>query len=176
MKYQKEINVYTDGSIRRIKGRIKGKNKTKIIGGYGIHFPDIDLKDISKPFINRNEKGIITINRAELHAIHQAILRVLHNYKFDTLNIYSDSEYSVKSLTKWIVNWKKNDWKNSKKKDVENQDIIKKIDKYIQKFSPKINIIWIKAHNNNKYNDRADILANKGADIYLMNYDEYEKL
>lgn len=169
--YQKEINVYTDGSIRKFKEN----GKTKIIGGYGIHFPDVELKDIAKPFTNKNEKGIITINRAELHAIHQAILRILHNYKFDVLNIYSDSEYSVKSLTVWIVNWKKNNWKNSKKKDVENQDLIKKIDKYIQKYYSKINIVWVKAHNNNKYNDQADILANKGSDLYLANYKKYNK-
>jgi ribonuclease HI len=171
MKFQKEINVYTDGSIKK-----KKKNgKIQIYGGYGIYFSDIDLKDISKPFTNKNKEGIITINRAELHAIHQAILRVLHNYTFDCLNIYSDSEYSVKSLTVWIKNWKKNNWKNSKKKDVENQDIIKKIDKYIQKLKPRINIIWVKAHNNNLHNDIADTLANKGSDLYMKNYELLSK-
>lgn len=159
MKYQKIINVYTDGSLKR-----KGK---MIKAGYGIYFHDIDLENVSKPFNNEKKHGNITINRAELYAIHQAILRVLHSYKFEELNIYSDSNYSVKSLTEWIYNWKKNNWKNSKKNDVENQDLIKKIDKYINmcndKLNCKINIKWIKAHNNNKFNDIADKLATDGA-------------
>ena len=80
--------------------------------------------------------------------------------------------YSQKSLTEWIVTWKRNGWKNAKKKPVENQDIIKKIDCYLEKFRGKINIKWVRAHTGNRdYNSKnnaiADDLANRGADEYL---------
>jgi len=137
------------------------------ICGYGIYFPRGELKNVAFPFT----KGKLTNNRAELYAIYQAILKIVKVYTFDLINIYTDSEYSQKSLTLWINDWKKNNWKTSTNKPAENQDIIKKIDRYLQKYSGKINIQWVKAHTGNKdvhsiNNERADILANKGAELY----------
>jgi len=155
------IDIFTDGSLKK-------NDVGEIIGcGYGIYFPKNELPNVYAPFLIGN----ITNNRAELHAIHQAILRVIKNYTFDLINIYTDSEYSQKSLTVWIESWKKNNWKNSKKKPVENQDIIQKIDKYLQRYKGKINIQWVKAHTgDNDYfsigNANADELANMGADKY----------
>jgi len=162
-KHLTSIDVYTDGSCK--------KTPSGDICGYGIYFPGKQLKNVAAPFI----KGDITNNRAELHAIHQAIIRIVKNYTFDLINIYTDSEYSLKSLTIWINSWKKNDWINSKNKPVENQDIIKKIDKYLQKYSGKINIQWVRAHTGLKdvhsvNNAKADLLANKGAERYRMLY------
>ena len=156
-KHIKTIRVYTDGSLKKTYNGIKC--------GYGIYFPDGELNNVAAPFT----VGEITNNRAELHAIHQAIIRVAKNYSFDSIYIYTDSEYSKKSLTEWIIKWKKNNWKNSTGKPVENQDIIKKIDKYMEKFQNKIFINWIPAHTGNKdehsiNNDMADKLANKGAE------------
>jgi len=157
------IEIYTDGSLK--------KTPHGNTCGYGIYFPNRELKNVAHPFILKP----ITNNRAELHAIHQAILRVIKHYHFDLINIYTDSEYSQKSLTKWIVGWKKNNWKNSKNKPVENQDIIKKIDKYLQKYQGKINIQWVRAHTGNTdrhsaNNHQADMLANQGADLYRQHY------
>lgn len=151
------IDVYTDGSLKRTKNGIKC--------GYGIYFPNKEMKNISSAFTY----GELTNNRAELYAIYRAIKKVIKVYSFDSLNIYTDSEYSQKSLTIWINNWKKNNWLNAKKKPIENQDIIKQIDKYLQLYKGKINILWIRAHtNSNDYhsinNARADDLANKGAE------------
>ena len=152
----RSIDVYTDGSLRKTT---KGN-----LCGYGIYFPNKELKNVAKPF----NMGIVTNNRAELYAIYKAIRMIVKNYTFDLINIYTDSEYSQKSLTVWITSWKIKNWKNSKNKPVENQDIIKKIDRYLQKYKGKINIKWLRAHTNkadihsinNKY---ADALANRGA-------------
>jgi ribonuclease HI len=157
------ISIYTDGSLK--------KTRNGNICGYGIFFPGKELKNVAAPFTI----GDITNNRAELHAIHQAIIRVIKKYTFDLINIYTDSEYSQKSLTCWIDNWKKNNWKNAKKKPVENQDLIKKIDKYLQIYQGKINIQWVRAHTGNQdvhsiNNNKADELANKGANIYAEQY------
>jgi len=162
-KHLTSINAYTDGSLRRTA---KGD-----ACGYGIYFPGAELKNVAAPF----NIGAVTNNRAELHAIHQAIIRVTKNYTFDLINIYTDSEYSQKSLTVWINGWKQNNWKNSKKKLVENQDIIKKIDIYLQLYEGKINIQWVRAHTGENdihsvNNAKADALANRGATRYIELY------
>lgn len=159
------VNVYTDGSL-------KTKSDGTLYGcGYGIYFSGkTQLKNVSAPFTI----SPITNNRAELHAIHQAIIRISRKYTFDLINIYTDSQYAQMSLTVWINDWKRNAWINSKRKPVENQDIIKKIDRYLQRYRGKINIQWIRAdhgkgkyvHEHNKGNEKADKLANAGSDKY----------
>lgn len=156
------IDAYTDGSLR--------KTPNGNICGYGIYFPNKELKNVAAPYNPKNGDKI-TNNRAELHAILQTIIRVKNAYTFDLLNIYTDSEYSQKSLTVWIDNWKKNEWKNAKRQPIENQDLIKKIDHYLQKYKGKINIQWVKAHTGNSdvhsvNNAKADLLANKGASLF----------
>ena len=150
------IEAYTDGSLRR--------ESTGDVCGYGIYFPNkkLGLNNVKAPFTIEP----ITNNRAELYAIYRTIKRVRKKYDFDKLIIYSDSEYSVKSTTEWIVGWKKRNWKNSKRKPVENQDIIKKIDKLLTEHSGKIDIKWVRAHEGLKGNEEADRLANEGADLY----------
>jgi ribonuclease HI len=147
------INAYTDGSLRR--------TKQGIICGYGIYFPNNELPNVSKKFTLEP----ITNNRAELYAIYQAIKRITNNLKFDIINIYTDSDYSQKSLNVWIKKWKTNNWMNSKGQPVENQDIIKKIDTLRNKYLDKIFIHWIRAHTNKNdihsiNNKKADELAN----------------
>ena len=157
------INIYTDGSLK--------KTPNGNACGYGIFFSNKELKNVAAPFTI----GAITNNRAELHAIYQAIIRVIKKYTFDIMNIYTDSEYSQKSLTIWIEKWKKNNWNNAKKQPVENQDLLKKIDKYLQLYPKKIHIQWVRAHTGNQdihslNNNKADNLANKGAALYTELY------
>ena len=65
------IDIFTDGSFKK---RPEGD-----ICGYGIYFPNKELKNVSAPFTLKP----LTNNRAELRAIHQAILRVIKNFTFD---------------------------------------------------------------------------------------------
>lgn len=148
----KIINVFTDGSY------IKGK-----YCGYGIHFPEKELNDVSKKFTHYP----LSNQRAELYAIYKAIKKIKNNIKFDRIKIYTDSEYSIKSLTIWIKKWKKNGWKTANNKDVLNTDIIKKIDNYLETLDGKIEFIHVRSHTNKKdyfslHNDIADKLAKGG--------------
>lgn len=149
------VIVFTDGSC------IKGKNKQPQCG-YGIYFPNKELKNISRRFIREP----LTNQRAELYAIYKAIKCIEENLTFNKIHIYSDSEYSIKSLTEWIISWKKNNWKGSTGKQVLNQDLIKKIDKKMQKH--KITMTHVRAHtgkqdNLSLCNAEADRLATEGA-------------
>ena len=146
------IDIFTDGSLIRKKG--------KIYCGYGIYFPNGENDNISKKF----DKGLITNNRSELYAIYKSLKickKILKEKEIEKINIYSDSEYSVKTLTIWYKNWIKNG------KDYKNKDIIDKIIKLINKLN-NVNFIHIKAHTgeNDYYslsNNQADELAKGGA-------------
>ena len=108
--------------------------------------------------------GLSTNQRAELYAILKALLIIdIINYK--NINIYTDSMYSINCITKWIKIWKKNGWKDSKKKDVKNKDLIDNIYKIYSKYN-HINFKHVHAHTKNTdihsiCNDKADKLARK---------------
>jgi ribonuclease HI len=151
------IEIYTDGSYT--------KKKDKINCGYGVYFPNGECQDISRKFIHRP----ITNNRAELYAIHKAIKisKTINEKNKDKnnikdVNIYSDSEYSVKTLTIWYKNW------IISGRDYLNKDIIDDIMDLINTLDYTVNFIHIRAHTNNKdeksiNNDVVDKLAKEGA-------------
>ena len=152
-KMASTIEIYTDGSLSRKNG--------KIYCGYGIYFPNGECQDISRKFIH----SPITNNRAELYSILKAIRITLKiNTENKIVNIYSDSEYCVKTLTIWYKKWIENG------KDYLNSDIIDNIMNLIISLPYTINFIHIRAHTNNKdeksiNNDIVDKLAKEGSKI-----------
>lgn len=137
------IVCFTDGSY----------NPTKC--GYSVYFPNKELSNISKLFTFGNP----TNQRAELYAIYKAI-KSTSKLNYNSLEIYTDSQYCINIFTKWISKWKLNNWK-SNNKDILNQDIIIKIDKYMNN---KIKFIHVYSHTNKQTfeaigNDMADKLA-----------------
>jgi len=151
-----EIIIFTDGS------HIKPKD----LCGYGIHFPNKEFNDISKPFT----KKPLTNQRAELYAIYKAIKIVTKFDKNLDIKIFTDSEYSIKSLTVWIKNWKKNNWISSTGKPVLNLDIIQKIEKLMEEHNGKINFQHVRAHTGKNdfesiHNDITDKLAKQGSNL-----------
>lgn len=151
------IIVFTDGSFYKNN---QGQEKC----GYGIFFPNNELKNISRPFTH----SPLTNQRAELYAIFKAIYYIIKNLNVKIIKIYTDSEYSIKSLTIWIKNWKKNNWKTANGKDVKNVDIIKNIDKLIKNFEGMVVFEHVRSHTGNlddisRWNDKADELAKEGA-------------
>ena len=150
----KEIIVFTDGSF------IRSKNNQADLCGYGIHFPNGEFADISKKFT----KNPLTNQRAELYAIYKAIKIITNTNKDINIKIYTDSEYSIKSLTLWIINWKKNNWIATTGKPVMNKDIIEKIDKLIEEHNGEIKFQHVRSHTGKKdfesiHNDIVDKLA-----------------
>lgn len=151
----KLIIAFTDGSF------IKHLNKC----GYGVYFPNKEYKNISRRF----KIEPLSNQRAELYAIYKAIKRVSKDDNKLDIKIYTDSEYSINSLTKWINTWKTNNWKSSTGKDVANQDLIKKIDKLMTEHMGKIEFQHVRAHTGKKdelsiNNDIVDKLAKDGGD------------
>ena len=138
------IKIYTDGSCIGNPGAggwaaiiLDGKNE-KIISG---------------------SKNNTTNNQMELFAA----IKALSNFnKKKSFKIFTDSNYVKDGITKWIKNWKKNNWKTSAKKPVKNQELWKKLDKLVKFHDVKWE--WIKGHSTNIYNNLADELAKKSAE------------
>ena len=97
-----------------------------------------------------------TNNRMELTAAIKILeklkdVRLKENFKLRT-----DSKYVIEGYTKWIINWKRNGWKTSAGKSVQNLDLWQKIDQL------RINGLimeYVKGHSGDKQNDRVDKIA-----------------
>lgn len=72
--------------------------------------------------------------------------------------VYSDSAYSVNSLTTWIYSWQRNEWKKADKKTPKNLDLIQAYWNLLNK-GYKINLQKVKGHSNVEGNELADALA-----------------
>ena len=76
--------------------------------------------------------------------------------------LHTDSTYVKDGLTKWIINWKRNGWKNAAKEPVKNKDLWVRLEAAAA--SHKVDWRWVKGHSGHKENDRADALARLGCD------------
>ena len=138
------LNLYTDGACRGNPG----------VGGWGVL---IEYRDVSKEYFGGENNT--TNNKMELKAAIEAF-KVLKEPCI--VNITTDSKYVMQGITLWIDNWKKNNWKNSSKKDVKNKELWIELEKYVSKHKVEWN--WVKGHSGHEKNEIADALANKGID------------
>lgn len=133
------INIYTDGACSGNPGP----------GGWGAY---IDNAGLITELSGREEDT--TNNRMEL----KAVIEALNSFTSKTnLNLYTDSKYVMDGSSKWIENWKKNGWKTAQKKAVKNQDLWIELDKLLH--FHQIHWVWVKGHDGNLGNERADYLA-----------------
>ncbi len=130
------ISIFTDGSSRGNPG----PSGWAAILKHGEH-----IKEISGGL------RLSTNNRSELLSVIKAIQEL--KIKSCDLDIYSDSSYVVNSISKgWVDTWEKNSYKDRKNSDL--WIIFQEIRKDFN-----INMIWVKGHANNEFNNRCDILA-----------------
>lgn len=77
--------------------------------------------------------------------------------------IYTDSEYAINCLTKWLVSWASRNWKTTEGKDVLYQDLIKDTSSRLAKFKSH-RFVHVRAHTGgeddlSKQNDIVDKMA-----------------
>ena len=106
-----------------------------------------------------------TNNRMELTAAIKT-LEKLQNFRLkENFKLRTDSKYLIEGYTNWIKNWKKNGWKTSSGKVVQNLDLWQKID------SLRISGLameFVKGHSGDSSNERVDFIAtsySKGINI-----------
>lgn len=133
-----ELNIFTDASI------------TKTIYGETIGCSGaicLENKNLAKYEIFRDS----TNNISEISAVKLGVLIALENRDlYDKINIWSDSQWSIFGLTKWIKSWTNNaiDYRlmNSSGELVKNQQIFLSIIKLIVDNNLEINFYHIKGH------------------------------
>ena len=138
----KKVDIYTDGACSGNPGP----------GGWGVLI-EIDNENIELSGGDRET----TNNRMELMAAIKALEEIDKDYE---ITLYTDSNYVKDGITKWIFNWKKNNWKTSAKKAVKNSDLWIQLDDLQNNRNVKWN--WVKGHAGNLGNERADELARMG--------------
>ena len=135
------INIYTDGACSGNPG----------IGGWGV-------------VILENNKEIL-LNGGDLHTTNNkmeitAAIKALEYFEIiKDLIIYTDSKYVKDGIESWIINWKKNGWKTTAKKPVKNKELWISLDELMKKHN--INWKWVKGHDGNIHNEKADYLARR---------------
>jgi ribonuclease HI len=100
-----------------------------------------------------------TNNRMEL----TAVLRGLeHAPAGSTVSVTSDSQYVVKGLTSWRHGWRRNGWRKRGGEAVLNADLWKALDSAVARHAT-VTATWVRGHNGDPKNDRADRLAGEQA-------------
>lgn len=140
----KHVTIYTDGACSGNPGP----------GGWGAVLLFAD----QKKEIYGGELST-TNQRMEIRAVIEA-LKAIKVSEWD-ITVYSDSAYVVNAFQqKWIDNWQKNGWQNSKKEAVANQDLWKELISLMKK--NRVQLKKVKGHAGDEWNERCDQLARQG--------------
>jgi ribonuclease HI len=101
-----------------------------------------------------------TNNRMELVAVIRALEALTRE---SDVAMYTDSQYVKNGIEAWIHAWKRNGWKTSDKKPVKNEDLWRELDELAKRH--RIRWHWVRGHDDNPGNERADELANRGVSL-----------
>ncbi|MEH3087560.1 MAG: ribonuclease HI [Xylophilus ampelinus] len=143
------IEIYTDGACKGNPGP----------GGWGAL-----LK------ANGAEKELFggelatTNNRMEMMAVIEALSALKRPCK---VTLHVDSQYVLKGMTEWLPGWKARGWRTATKEPVKNAELWQRLDELVNRAGHQIEWRWVRGHNGNPGNERADVLANMGVDRAL---------
>lgn len=152
------LRIYTDGACSGNPGP----------GGYGV-VGLIQANDhILFTFFDSKRCENTTNNREELKAIISAI-SIVQSLPF-VYNIYSDSAYYVNLIKNWMWSWEKSNWRNSKKEEVKNLDLVKNLYYlYNNKKTSICQIHKVKGHLGLDVKGNIDVIGNELADAFATN-------
>jgi ribonuclease HI len=98
-----------------------------------------------------------TNNRMEL----TAVIRALESLeRACDVELCTDSQYVKNGIESWIHGWKRNGWRTAERKPVKNAELWRELDRLAAQH--RIRWRWVKGHNGDAGNERADALANRG--------------
>ncbi len=143
------VHIYTDGACKGNPGP----------GGWGVL-----LKSGSKEKEMFGGEPTTTNNRMEL----MAVIRALEALKRPcAVTLHVDSQYVLKGMTEWLAGWKAKGWRTASKQPVKNQELWQELDELVNRKGHAIEWRWVRGHNGDPGNERADELANLGVEVAL---------
>ena len=100
-----------------------------------------------------------TNNRMEL----TAVIRALESLEGpSSVEVYTDSQYVQKGISEWLPDWKRRGWRTADKRPVKNLDLWQRLERLAA--GHRVAWHWVKGHAGHPENERADALANRGAE------------
>jgi ribonuclease HI len=138
------VEVYADGACRGNPGP----------GGWGA----LLVEGARERELHGGEPAT-TNNRMELTAVIRALDALPRGSR---VRLYTDSQYVQKGMTEWLAAWKRRGWRTADRKPVKNEDLWRELEEAAS--SHRVEWHWVKGHAGHPGNERADALANKGAD------------
>lgn len=147
MSEQEIVEIFTDGACKGNPGP----------GGWGVL---LRYRGQEKTLYGGARET--TNNRMELQAAIEGLKALKRSC---SVKLTTDSSYVKNGIEKWLLNWKKNNWKNSQKQAVKNQDLWQQLDALASKH--QVSWHWVKGHSGHRENEMADQLANRGVEEVL---------
>jgi len=93
-----------------------------------------------------------------------AIIAALKHADGRPCQIYSDSEFWIKTITIWSLGWEANGWKK-KGGIIKNLDIVQEVCPLYR--AAQAELVWVRGHNNDPGNELADHWANEARKQHL---------
>ncbi|MGM3307385.1 ribonuclease HI [Anabaena sp. WFMT] len=135
-------SIYTDGACTGNPGP----------GGWGVvvYFQDGSIHEMG------DASSHTTNNKMEMQAAIAALQFLKTSEQTQPITLYTDSEYLINSVTKWMPGWKKKGWKKSDGNPVQNQDLLETLDQLNSRL-----VKWqhVRGHSGNIGNERCDVIA-----------------
>ena len=151
---QDKVIIYTDGAAKGNPGR----------AGWAAVI--LLLQNSGEPRVLVEIGGGVehaTNNQMELTGPIEALKHLKNKFSnARNIEIVSDSKYVILGITEWIFNWQKNNWRNANKRPVLNRELWEELYELVKDLKPKWT--YVKGHNGDKYNERADVIATSFAE------------
>jgi ribonuclease HI len=138
------VEIYTDGACKGNPG-VGGWGVVLACGGSKLELHDGDAHT--------------TNNRMEMTAVIRALEALKRRSR---VRLYTDSRYVMDGINQWIHAWKKRGWTTADKKPVKNKELWQRLDEL--RGQHDIEWQWVRGHDGNPGNERADALANMGVE------------
>lgn len=139
-----QVHIFTDGACKGNPGR----------GGWGavLRFRGREREIFGG-------ESLTTNNRMELTAVIEALQSLKRRCH---VIVHTDSKYVQLGISEWLPNWVRRDWKTAGKKPVKNVDLWQRLAELATKH--EVEWRWVRGHAGHLENERADELANRGAE------------
>lgn len=151
--------IYTDGSA-------KGTDYEHRAGGWSF----VILHDGGMVMEGKGGEHDTSNQRMELRAAVEGIINARHlanNSPNAVYEIYTDSAYLVNCyIQRWYKGWQRNGWRNSKDEPVKHQDLWEFLIPCFENIH--YSFIKTKGHSGDRWNERADKLAQEAAEQTRM--------
>ena len=136
--------IYADGACKGNPG----------VGGWGVFY-----EEKGRPYCFYGHNPECTNNQMELRAVIEALKIINDSNDGGDNYIFTDSQYVVNGVTKWLSGWKKKNWTGSSG-EIKNKILWQEIDNLLS--GQNVIFEWVKGHSGDYGNEKADELANLG--------------